>query len=117
MKLYPPMYPGDSILQPATVPGGDAKSVWSTASLRASFVRSNNAVESAPDAGVDLIAIEAQARAARNAWVGSKLKSYYQALVQKFARGGQAEMKNYLGASQSLAELDERIRREERMQS
>jgi len=117
MQFYPPMYPGDSILQPATVPGGNAKTVWNSAPFRASFVRSSIAVESAPESRIDLVAIEEQARAARSAWVGSKLKSYYQALVHKFARGGQAEMKNYLGASQSLADLEARIRREERMQS
>ncbi len=116
MKLYPPMYPGDNILQPATIPGGDANTAGNTASFRASFVRSNIAAKSAPESRIDLVAIEKQARAARSAWVGSKLKSYYQALVHKFARGGQAEMKNYLAASQSLADLEERIRREERMQ-
>jgi hypothetical protein len=117
MRLYPPMYPGDSILQPGTVPGGGIASTRAVAIFRTSFVRSNIRAESVPEARVDVAAIEQQARAARSVWIGSKLKSYYEALVRKFARGGQAEMENYLAASQSLADLEDRIRRYERMQS
>jgi hypothetical protein len=111
------MYPGDSILQPGTFPGSDASGTRTTATSRAYFVRSNIPVETAPEPGVDVAAIERQASAARAAWIGSKLKSYYEALMRKFARGGQAEMENYLAASQSLADLEERIYRYERMQS
>jgi hypothetical protein len=80
-------------------------------------VHSNIGAESAPKLEVDAPALVRQASAARSAWIGSKLKSYYEALVRKFARGGQSEMENYLAASQSLADLEERIRRYERMQS
>lgn len=117
MRLYPPMYPGDSMLQLRTVPGGGVMTVWKTACSRASFVRGNIGVESVLEPVVDVGEIERQARAARSAWVGSKLKSYYQALVRKFERAGRAEMENYLAASQSLADLEERIRRYERLQS
>lgn len=117
MRLYPPMYPGDSILQPGTVPGGGAVSAWNAAVFRTPFVRSNMRAEGAPEPGVDAAALERQARAARSVWVGSKLKSFYEALVRKFERAGQAEMENYLAASQNLADLEERIRRYERMQS
>lgn len=117
MRLYPPMYPGDSILQPGTFSGDDASGALRTAAFRTHFVRSNMSAESALELEVDIPTIERQARAARAAWIGSKLKSYYEALVRKFARGGQAEMENFLAASQSLADLEERIHRYERMQS
>lgn len=116
MRLYPQMYPGDSILQPGAVPGGEAVKAWNAAPSRTYFVRSNIDAESAPELEVDVATLERQARAARAAWIGSKLKSYYEALVRKFARGGQAEMENYLAASQNLADLEERIHRFERMQ-
>ncbi len=117
MRLYSPMYPGDSILQPGSVPGSDTVSAWNPPDFQTHFVRSNMRTESVPEPGVDVAAIERQAGAARSAWVGSKLKSFYEALVRKFERGGQAEMENYLAASQNLADLEERIRRYERMQS
>lgn len=111
------MYPSDSILQPGIFPGSIPESDRKAAYFRTEFVRSNMPLENAPDSGVDVVEIERQARAARSAWVGSKLKSYYEALVRKFERAGQAEMENYLAASQSLADLEERIRHYERMQS
>jgi hypothetical protein len=117
MRLYPPMYPGDSILQPGTVPGGDAMSAWDVAVSRTPFVRSNVRAQIALELGVDAAAPDGQARATRRVWVGSKLKSYYEALVRKFERAGQAELENYLAASQNLADLEQRIRRYERMQS
>jgi len=49
-------------------------------------------------------------QAKQGAWVGSKLKPYFEALVRKFEGGGQAELENYLAASQNLADLEERIR-------
>jgi hypothetical protein len=117
MRLYPPIYPGDSILQPGIFPGGDAVSTWERALSRTPFVRSNIRAESAPETGVDAGTRARQARVGRSVWVGSKLKSYYEALVRKFEHAGQAEMENYLAASQNLADLEERIRRYERMQS
>jgi hypothetical protein len=111
------MYPGDSFLEPGTVPGSDAPGAWETVAFRATFVRSNMPAEAAPEAGVDVAAIERQASAARAAWIGSKLKSYYEALMRKFARGAEADRDNYLAAAQSLADLDERIHRYQHMQS
>ncbi|MBE0620528.1 MAG: hypothetical protein IH605_08060 [Burkholderiales bacterium] len=77
-------------------------------------MRRNSPAQRAPEPALNLAAIEERARAARSAWIGSKLKSYYEALVRKFEKAGEAEMENYLAASQSLADLEERIRRYER---
>jgi hypothetical protein len=111
------MYQRDSILQPGTVPSGKAVSAWDEALSRTPFVRGNITAENARGPGVDAAALERQARATRSGWVGSKLKPYYEALVRKFARAGPAEMENYLAASQNLADLEQRIRRYERMQA
>ncbi|MGP1677283.1 MAG: hypothetical protein ACTS6J_09015 [Burkholderiales bacterium] len=117
MRLYAMVYPGDSALQTGTAPDNNAVTASNQAAFRASFVRSNIGAESASELRIDVAGIEERARAARSAWIGSKLKSYYEALVRKFERAGVAERENYLAAAQCLAELDERIRREERMQS
>ena len=117
MRLYPPIYRGDGIVRPGTLPGGDFISACDEADSRAAFVRSNIRVGRTPEARVDAAVPQPQSRARRSVWVGSKLKPYYEALVRKFERAGQAEMENYLAASQNLADLEERIRRYERMQS
>ncbi len=117
MRFYPPIYPEDSVQQPATFPGGDARDIWKTALFPAFFVRRTMRVEDIPAPRADADARGQQKYAMGGAWVGSKLKSYYEALVRKFERAGQAEMENYLAASQNLADLEERIRRYERMHS
>ncbi len=117
MRLYPPMYPGDSMLRPGTVPGGDIVSAWNTAMFRIPFVRSKIRAEEASGVGAEAAAPKRHARATPGVWVGSQLKPYFEALMRKFERAGQAEMENYLAASQNLADLEDRIRRYERMQS
>ena len=84
MKLYPPIYPGDNILQPGQVPGGDVESEWTKTALKAPFVRSTISADGKLESKIDLVAIEEQARAARSAWIGSQLKSLYAALGRKF---------------------------------
>ena len=117
MRLYLPMHSVENIQQLGTIARSKSKVAHYAAVFKAYFVHSNIRVESTLEPAIDYAAIERQARAARNAWIGSKLKSYYQALVGKFERAGEAERENFLGASQALAELEERIRREERRQS
>ena len=117
MRLYPPIYPEDSMLQPGTFPGGDAVSAKEMGPSSAPLVRSNMRAGSMPEAAVDVAAHVDQAKAARGAWVGSQLKPYFEALMRKFARGGPSEMEKYLAASQNLAELEERIVRYQSMQS
>jgi len=63
MRLYPPIYPGDSNLQPGTVPGGDAVSAADAAIFRTLIVRSSIRAESAADAGVYAATLERQGRA------------------------------------------------------
>ena len=117
MRLYPTIDPGHRMPQPGSFPGSGAESTSKTAVSREQFVRSNILLESALETGIDAAEPKRQARAARSTWVGSKLKTYYEALVRKFERAGQAEMENYLAASENLADLEERIRRYERMHS
>ncbi|MBK5105925.1 MAG: hypothetical protein JJE42_16885 [Burkholderiales bacterium] len=88
--------------------------VWAEIVFQPFIVQSNISVNSAPGPSIDINAIEQRARAERSAWIGSKLKSYYEALVRKFERAGEAGKEDYLAASKSLADLEDRIRRYER---
>jgi hypothetical protein len=116
MKLYPPIYPGDSLLQPGFFSGDTPQRSRNAAAFPTPVVRRDMPAQSAPETGMGGAAVERQAGAARHAWVGSKLKSLYQTLVRKLEDAGQSEMEDYLAASQNLADLEARIRRYERMQ-
>ena len=84
MKLYPPIYPGDSILRPGTVPGESISTAWEALAFRAPIVRSNMRAASVPESRIDIAVIEQQARAARNVWIGNELKQLYRAWARKF---------------------------------
>ena len=88
MKLYPPIYPGESLFHPGTFPGGDIKSIWPAAIFGTGFVRSKSNVPARPDIRFDPLAIEQQARFARNEWIASRLKFYYAAIRHKLERPG-----------------------------
>ncbi len=116
MQLYQRTRSGDRVLAPGTAVSGKPENDGNATDCPVSFVQRTIPVSDAPEVEVDFVALERAARAARSAWIGSKLQSFYQALVRKFERAGSAELENYLAASKSLAELEERIRRYERMQ-
>ncbi len=115
MRLYIPMYPGDSVRESGIVPGGDAIDSWKPPLFWPFFV--HRTMHAGNNSAAKAVRPELRMQAKQSAWVGSKLKSYYEALVRKFESGGQAELENYLAASQNLAELEERIRRYECMHS
>lgn len=117
MRFYIPIYPGDSVQEPGIVPGGDAVNSWKVPLFSPSLVRRTMRAGNNSAAAVSASRPGQGMQAKQGAWVGSKLKSYYEALVRKFESAGQAELENYLAASQNLADLEERIRRYERMQS
>ncbi|MBE0625128.1 MAG: hypothetical protein IH606_09990 [Burkholderiales bacterium] len=114
MRLYPQIYPVGQIQPSGALLRKGNVSVWDAIASRSLIVQSNMHLNTEPEPRIDINAIEHRARAARSAWIGSKLKAYYQALVRKFERAGEAGREDYLAASQSLADLEERIRRYER---
>ncbi len=116
MKLYLRTFRGSNFVQPGTASDSIVAKAPNAADGKSFVVRRNSGAQSVPEPGLDLAAVEERARAARSAWIGSKLKSYYEALVRKFEKAGEAEVENYLAASQNLADLEERIRRYARAQ-
>jgi hypothetical protein len=114
MRFYAPLDDGDSATRPPIDLDLALGQAVKTAVSETSFVHGNMRLEGMSGHAFDSAALERRARAARSAWVGSKLKSYYQALVDKFERAGRSELENYLAASENLADLEDRIRRFER---
>lgn len=104
MKFYPPIYPGDSILQPGTVPGGDLEPASVQTASKLAFVRSSMGADRKPEAKIDLIGIEEQARAARSAWIGARLKSLHATLARKFEHIAQDRLQRELTASNRVCQ-------------
>ncbi len=90
MKFYPPIYPGESLFHPGKFPGGDADGAWTAAAFLSFFVRSNTRPEAIPEVSVNVLAVEQQARAARNAWIAGELKSYYASIMHRLGRAAKA---------------------------
>ena len=63
MRLYAPLYEGDSILRPDATIGAPVRTVFKTPAPAPDFVRSNIQVEAANETMLDLHAIEQTARA------------------------------------------------------
>ncbi len=117
MKRYLRMLRNSSFLQTVPASASGAVKAPAAAVFPTGVVQRTSDTTGAPEPRLDVAAIEERARAARSAWSGSKLKSYYEDLVRKYRNAGEAEMENYLAASQRLADLEERIRRYERSRS
>jgi len=114
MRLYAPLYEGDSILRPDAAIGKSARRVFKTPAPAADFVRSNIQVEAANETALDLHAIEQSARALRNAELARMLKAAYAAVVNWLERNENHERDHFFAASADLADLEQRQRHFER---
>lgn len=125
MRLYAPLYEGDSILRPDAAFGEPAVKVFRSPAPAADFVRSNIQVEAANLTALDIQAIAQAARVLRNAEVArllnkaassvaNWLKAVDTALVDWFERGDYQERDNFFAASANLADLEQRQRHFER---
>jgi hypothetical protein len=74
------------------------------------LVQSNMTTELLPGR-FDIQAIRRRAEAMRAAYIRSRLDAVWSAIESWFARRQQRELENYLADSQSLAELESRMRR------
>ncbi len=114
MRLYAPLYEGDSLLRPDAALGERAATVCRTPAPAVDFVRSNNRVEAANETVLDLHAIEQTARTMRGAAVARLLKAAYTAVVDWLERIETQERDNFFAASANLADLEQRQRHWER---
>ena len=115
MRLYPEVCTVDRVPQAGSQARKAVSGARGATASEAFIVQSSMRSVNLPEPRIDITAIEQRARAARSAWIGSKLKSYYQALVLKFERAGAVGREDFQAASKSLAELEERIRRQVRL--
>jgi hypothetical protein len=125
MRLYAPMYEGDSILRPDAAIGVFAGTVFKAPPSAADFVRSNIQAEAANQTALDIHAIELTARTMRSAELArllklayasaaDSLKAAYTAVADWFERIDQNERDSFFAASANLSDLEQRQRHWER---
>jgi hypothetical protein len=105
---FPPF--DESVSGRSVTPGAICQRGQSTAFLGPDLVQSNMSMEWRP-AGVDIQAIRRRAEAMRTAYIRSTLEAAWSAIESWFAGRQQRELENYLADSQSVAELESRMRR------
>ena len=111
MRLYAPLYEGDSILRPDAAV---AEAVFKTPAPAADFVRSNIQTEAANETALDLHAVEQGAHALRRAELARLFKAAYAAVADWFERNETFERDQFFAASANLADLEQRQRHFER---
>lgn len=114
MRLYAPLYEGDSIIRPDAALGESAVKVFKSAPPAARFVRSNIQEEAANETILDINAIAEMARNQRNAAVARMLKSMFAAIGAWFQRDDNFMRDSFFAASENLADLEQRQRHFER---
>jgi hypothetical protein len=125
MRLYAPMYEGDSILRPDAAIGASVRALFKAPSPETDFVRSNIHVEAANETALDIHAIEQTARTLRSIELGrllkaaytsveGKLKAGYTAVADWLERIDQYERDRFFAASANLSDLEQRQRHWER---
>ncbi len=126
MRLYAPMYEGDSILRPDAAISASARALFKAPAPATDLVRSNIQVEGANETalGIPHATVEA-ARDLRSAEltrllqgaytaVAGGLKAAYAAVEDWFERSKNQERDDFFAASANLADLEQRQRHFER---
>ena len=114
MRLYAPLYEGDSILRPDAAFGEPAVKVFRSPAPAPSFVRSNNQAEAANETVLDIEAIVRVASMQRSRELGRLLKAAYTAVVDWLDRAETYERDNFFASAENLADLEQRQRHFER---
>jgi hypothetical protein len=114
MRLYAPLYEGDSVLRPDAALGEAVARFFKAPAPTTDFVRSNIQEEAANETAVDLHSLEQRAHAARSAWIANKLISMHQAVVDWLERNDNFERDNFFAGAANLSDLEQRQRHFER---
>jgi len=114
MRLYAPLYEGDSILRPDAALGEPAVKLFKSPAPAADFVRSNIQAKAANETALDIHAIEQAARNLRSAELARLAKAMFKAIGDWFERQETFERDNFFAASENLADLEQRQRHFER---
>jgi len=121
MRLYAPLYEGDSILRPDAAFGEPAVKVFRSPAPAPDFVRSNIQAEAANETALDIHLIEQIARRQRAAEIAhvasaavNAVKAMFKAIGDWFERNDNYERDQFFAASENLADLEQRQRYFER---
>ena len=114
MRLYAPLYEGDSLVRPDAAFGEPAVTSFKRTVSVPDFVQSNMQAEAAVMTALDLHAMEQTARHLRSAEIARLLRSAYDAVVNWLDRNDQYERDSFFAASSNLCELEQRQRHWER---
>jgi hypothetical protein len=114
MRLYAPLYEGDSIVRPDAAFGEPSVASYKKSVSGLDFVRSNIQAEAANNTVLDLHAIEQTARALRSAEIARLFRGAYDAIVNWLDRNDQYERDSFFASSSNLADLEQRQRHWER---
>ena len=114
MRLYAPLYEGDSIVRPDAAFGEPAVKVFKGNAPASDFVRSNIQVEAANETALDIHAIELLARRQRSAEIARLAKRLFAAIGDWLERNETSERDNFFAAAENLADLEQRQRHYER---
>jgi hypothetical protein len=125
MRLYAPMYEGDSFLRPDAAIGASIRAALKAPASAPDIVRSNIQVEAANQTALDISEIAHAAHELRGAVLAellnratasaaSTLKSAYTAVTDWLERSENQERDNFFAASANLADLEQRQRHWER---
>lgn len=114
MRLYAPLYEGDSILRPDAAFGEPAVKVFRSPAPAADFVRSNIQADAANETALDIHAIEQVARRQRNIEMARIIKSFFKSVGDWLERNETFERDRFFAASENLADLEQRQRHFER---
>lgn len=113
MKFAVPMYDGDSIIRPGPEPETEVPQAVIPSNSTPEMLQ-RKIIPSSELQEVDIAEIERQARALRAATVQSALVSFWSWAERFFETARRRRMEEYLARSQSIAELEARLRRLER---
>jgi hypothetical protein len=125
MRLYAPMYEGDSILHPDSAIGATVRPAFKAPARTVDFVRSNIQEQAANETVLDIYAIEQAARVMRSiemarvltkayTFFANALKAAHIAVVDWLERADTYERDSFFAASANLADLEQRQRHWER---
>jgi hypothetical protein len=125
MRLYAPLYQGDSFLRPDAAIGAPVRTVFKAPASASNFVRSNIQVEAANLTALDFRAIEHTARVLRSIELGrllnnaatsvtTALNAAYIGVANWLDRNETHERDYFFATAENLADLESRQRHFER---
>lgn len=114
MRLYAPLYEGDSILRPDAAFGEPAVRVFRSPAPVADFVQGNIQAEAARETVLDIHAIEQLARRHRSMELARMIKGMFAALGAWLESSENYDRDSFFAAADNLADLEQRQRHFER---